>query len=176
MGSKGSKTTPVAVRAAAAALLAAALAAGLTPVSVLEVVHEDSGRLLWRTTVRPGSRVSLHYVNSLYHAPTAEQFVVDGQTLRLVEVATTAEAVMEYLRLDPPYRTRGGWLAADTSGPTLAALVTRIGDTGRQWLEVGGRTVPLHRVGVGEAVRIRVVRRPWVVAHLLPQAGIGEAP
>lgn len=164
MASKGFKAGP------------AGIGAALAPVPVLEVAREDSGRLLWRLPVRNGSRVRLHYVNSLYHAPTTEEFVVREGALRLVEVTTTAEAVMEYLRIDPPYRMVHGRLAAATSGPTVPALVTRIGQTGRQWLEVGDRLLPLYRVGVGEAVRIRVVRRPWAVAQLGPFAERPETP
>ncbi len=166
MASKGSKVVLRSGRAAAAGLAVAALAATLLPVPTLEVVHEDSGRLLWRVPVRAGTRVGLHYVNSLYHAPTSEHFVVDGLALRLVEVTTTAEAVMEYLRLDPPYQNRGGRLVAATSGPVLPALVTRIGQTGRQRLDVQGRSFALYQVGVGEAVRLQVVRRPWLLTRI----------
>lgn len=175
MASKGFKASPVGIGAAAAVLAAAALAA-LAPIPVLEVVHADGGRLLWRLPVRDGSRVRLHYVNSLYHAPTTEEFAVTADGLRLVEVTTTAEAVMEYLRIDPPYRVVHGRLAADTSGPTVPALVTRIGQTGRQWLEVDDRSLPLYRVGVGEAVRIRVVRRPRAVAQLYPFPELPKTP
>jgi hypothetical protein len=159
----------------AAALAGAALTAGM-PEPAVEVVHERTGRVLWRIPVHDGSRVALHYVNSLVHAPTSEQFVVDGRMLRLVEVTTTAEAVMEYLRLDPPYQVRGGWLVAPTSGPVLPVLVTRIGQTGRQWLDVDGRSLPLYEVGVGEAVRIQVVRRPRAVVRFQPHRQVQKTP
>jgi hypothetical protein len=42
---------------------------------------------------------------------------------------------------------------------------------GQQWLTLNGLEIPLHRTGVGEAVRVRLSRVPRLVAELTrPQA------
>jgi hypothetical protein len=101
--------------------------------------------------------VELRYTSSLFRVPVVERFTVAGGALRLVEVLSPAEAVFEYLRMDPPYAQRGPWLAARPHRPvTLPAVVTRIGQTGRQRLAVDGAELALFRAGAGEAVRVAV--------------------
>jgi uncharacterized protein (UPF0248 family) len=143
----------VAVGGAAAALLSA-------PVRVLEVRHVGDGRLLWRVPVHAGSTVELHYTNSIYNAATSERFAVHGEALRLMEVSSTKEAVLEYMRLDSAYEQREGRYVARVGGPTLASFTTRIGQTGQQRLAVEGAEIPLHRIGVGEAATVALTRLP----------------
>ncbi len=120
----------------------------------------DTGRLLWRLPVHDGTVVDLRYTSSLFRVPVIERFTVEGATLRLVEVLAPAEAVFEYLRMDPPYARREGWLAAAPPQPVrLASLVTRIGPTGQQRLVVDGTTLALYRAGTGQAVRIAAARQ-----------------
>lgn len=149
--------------AAAAALLSA-------PVRVLQVRHEGSGRVLWRVPVHTGSTVELHYTNSIYNAPTTERFAVLGETLRLVEVSTTREAVLEYMRIESPYERRDGRFVARVEGPTLVTFTTRIGQTGQQRLAVNGAEIPLYRIGVGEAATVALARLPrlLILAPRLP--------
>lgn len=130
------------------------------PATVLDVRHDVTGRLLWRVPVRAGSTVDLDYTNSLFNAPTTDRFVVNGGSLRLVEVSSTREAVLEHAGLAGPHKVRGGRFVAERPGPVLAELTIRIGQTGQQRLVVDGRDVPLYRAGVGEALHIRVVRIP----------------
>ncbi|MBM3470944.1 MAG: hypothetical protein FJX73_09150 [Armatimonadetes bacterium] len=145
-------------------MLAAAGAAWMMlPEPALEVTHVGSGRLLWRVALREGSRVNLSYTNSIHNAPTTELFVAEGGRLRLVEVATTREAVLEYLRLDPPYEARAGLLVAKTRGPALEGFTTRIGQTGQQRLTVDGAEFPLFSIGVGEAARLTLRRVPRAI-------------
>lgn len=144
----------------AAGALVLAAAALLTPVPVLEVTLEGTGRVLWRVPVHDRSVVELRYTSSLFRVPVVERFMVAGGVLRLVDVLSPAEAVFEYLRMDPPYARRGPWLAATPRQPVvLPAVVTRIGPTGRQRLVVDGTELALFRAGTGEAVRIAVERR-----------------
>jgi hypothetical protein len=135
---------------AAAALL-------LAPASVLEVADSATGRLLWRVRVRPGSRVDLHYINSLFNAPTTDRFVVEGKALRLVEINSTKEAVLLHAGLDGPFAASSGRFAAKRPGPRLDELTIRIGQTGQQRLAIDGEEVPLYRIGTGEAARVTVV-------------------
>lgn len=149
---------------AAAALL-------LTPVTVLQVTHDGTGRLLWRVPVGGGSRIDLNYTNSLFNAPTTDRFVIEGGALRLVEINSTKEAVLEHAGLAGPYETRAGRFAARRPGPTLTELTIRIGQTGQQRLVVAGREIPLYRIGVGEAVRVSVSRIPRALVLMQrPQA------
>lgn len=159
-------TGAAAVALAVSAVLVAAVALLLVPVHSLEVRDVHTGRLLWRATVADGSTVDLDYTNSIFNAPTTERFEVSGRSLRLVEVSSTQEAVLQYLALDPPYQYRDGRLVSGRHGPTVGELTIRIGQTGRQLLVVGGREIPLYRVGSGEAVRLTISRMPRVLVVL----------
>lgn len=148
---------------AASAVLVAAAALLLVPVHSLEVTDVHTGRILWRVPVADGSTVDLDYTNSIFNAPTTERFEVSGRSLRLVEISSTREAVLQYLALDPPYQSRDGRLVSRRHGPTVGELTIRIGQTGRQHLVVGGRKIPLYWVGTGEAVRLTISRMPRVL-------------
>lgn len=150
----------------AAVALAAAAAPLLAPISTLDVTHGGNGRLLWRVPVTNGTRIDLAYTNSLYNAPTTERFVIAGRLLRLEEISSTREAVLEYLALAPPYESRNGRLVSKRPGPSFAELTIRIGQTGQQRLVIEDQEVPLYRVGAGEAVRVRVSRAPRVMTLL----------
>ncbi len=152
------------MQAAAATTLATALAVAvallLAPVQALEVTKVSTGRLLWRVPAEAGATVDLEYTNSIFGAPTTERFEVSGRALRLVEISSTQEAVLQYLALDPPYQSRDGRLVSRRHGPFVGELTIRIGQTGQQRLMAGGREIPLYRAGDGEAVRLAVARRP----------------
>ncbi len=145
---------------AAAAATAAAAAYLLVPVPIIRIAHGGTGKVLWRVAVYDGAQVDLNYTNSLFDAPTTERFVVTGGLLRLTEISSTREAVLEYLVLEPPYEQRGDRVVSRRRGPFLSELTIRIGQTGQQRLVAGGRELPLYEVGTGEAVRITVSRVP----------------
>jgi hypothetical protein len=130
----------------------------LLPQTVLDVRDDVTRRLLWRVPAREGSTVDLDYTNSLFNAPATDRFVIQGSALRLVEISSTKEAVLEHAGLAGPHKVRGGRFVAERPGPVLAELTIRIGQTGQQRLVVDGRNVPLYRTGVGEALHIRVAR------------------
>jgi hypothetical protein len=146
------------------------------PVRVLEITHADTGRLLWRVPVGPGSTMTFHYTNSIYDAATSERFAVDGESLRLVEVSSTKEAVLEYMRLESPYELRGGRFVVRVGGPTLTTFTTRIGQTGQQRLVVDGIEIPLYRIGTGEAATITLTRLPRLIALARPLLMRQESP
>ncbi|MDQ7828164.1 MAG: hypothetical protein QN122_08040 [Armatimonadota bacterium] len=139
--------------------MAVALAGLARPVPVLTVTDEAGGRR-WLVPVEEGSPVVLEYVNSIWGAPTWERFVVRSGRLALVEVASTAEAVLEYHRLPAPYRREDGRLAAPVTGVTLDALTLRVGERGRPVLHVDGASLPLFDAGVGTGLRVEVRRLP----------------
>ncbi len=140
--------------------MAVAAAVLLVPVHSLEITEAGTNRLLWRVPAKDGETVDLEYTHSITGAPVTERFRVTGGGLRLVEIASTGEAALQYLAQDPPYESRGARLVSARDGPTVGELTIRIGQTGRQTLAVGGRTIPLYRAGEGEAVRLAVTRRP----------------
>lgn len=152
--------------AAAAVALAAAAAFLLISVPVLRVTRAESGEELWRVVVWNGAQIDLNYTNSLFDAPTTERFVVTGGLLRLVEISTTKQAVLEYLVLEPPYETRGDRVVSKRRGPMFGELIIRIGQTGQQRMVAGGQELPLFRVGTGEAVRARIVQTPRVLTFI----------
>jgi hypothetical protein len=158
---------------AATVALAAGAAFLLTSVSVLRVTHAETGEVLWDLVVQDGTQVDLDYTNSLFDAPTTERFVVTGGLLRLTEISTTKQAVLEYLVLEPPYETRGDRLVSKRRGPMFQDLAIRIGQAGQQRLVVGHRELPLYQVGTGESVRVRIVQRPRIVALI---RGLGGSP
>ena len=135
----------------------------LLPHTILDIRDDVTRRLLWRVPLREGSTVDLEYTNSLFNAPTTDRFVVQGRALRLVEISSTKEAVLEHAGLAGPHKIRAGRFVAERPGPVLAELTIRIGQTGQQRLVVDGRDMPLYRTGVGEAVHIRVARIPRVL-------------
>jgi hypothetical protein len=161
VASKGSRGLALVVAAVAAAAAATFL---LLPVPVLRVTEADTGRLLWRVVVANGSQVDLDYTNSLFDAPTTERFIVTGGLLRLAEISSTKQAVLEYLVLEPPYEERGGRFVSRRRGPLFADLTIRIGQTGQQRLVAGGREIPLYEVGTGGAVRVAVTETPRLIA------------
>ncbi len=167
MASRGSRRTRFWVATVA---VATALVLLLIPVGVLTITHEDTGRLLWRVVVGNGSQVELHYTNSLLNAPTTERFIVTEGLLRLVEINSTSQAVLEYLVLEPPYERRGDRVISKRRGPSFAELTIRIGQTGQQRFVIDNREIPLFRIGTGEAVRVRMLRMSRVQALLLRPA------
>jgi hypothetical protein len=150
----------------AAAIIVTIAAAVAFPITALDVRHADTGRLLWRVPVEPWSQIQLEYTHSLYNAPTAERFEPAARGLRLVEVSSTKEAVLEHLRLSPPYEPRGDRLVARADDRIHPRLTLRIGQAGQQRLLVDGRELPLYRVGTGEAVEMALLRVPRVVMWL----------
>lgn len=137
---------------------------GITALSVeaasryeLVVSHED-GQVLWRLPVLSGTTVTLIYTNSIYNARTEERFTVVPGRFALERVASESEAVLAYNGLAGPYKKEGALVAADIKR-VVPVLVLRIGQTGRQQLAVGTRTLPLYTAGIGMQVRVEI--RGW---------------
>ncbi len=165
MAPRGSRRTRFWVATTAVAIVLALL---LIPVGVLTITHAGTGRLLWRVIVGNGSQIELRYTNSRYDAPTTQRYIVTEGLLRLVEISSTSESVLEFLVLERPYELRGGQFVSKRRGPSFEQLTIRIGQAEQQTLFVDGRELPLHRAGVGEAVRVTLSRMPRALA-LLPR-------
>ncbi|MGH2348988.1 MAG: hypothetical protein ACRDFT_05920, partial [bacterium] len=107
-----------------------------------------------------GTPLVLANTNSIYNAPPEERLIVTAGGLRLTEVRSTSEAVLQYNALPPPYARRGAYLAATAHVELPALLPLRIGQTGRQSLIVGDRTLPLFTAGTGTRVTVEIRRLP----------------
>jgi hypothetical protein len=151
--------------------LIAAAAWLVWPVQVLRIVHVETRRLAWRVPVHNGTLIDLEYTNSLFLAPTTERFVVLNGLLRLTEISSTSQAVLEYLALEPPYERRGDRVVAKRPGLFFEELPIRIGQTGQQRLVVDGRQIPLYQVGTGEAVRVRIDNAPRLIQLVRARRG-----
>jgi hypothetical protein len=130
------------------------------------VVRDPDGRELLRAVVRAGDPVVLRYRNSLYGSLAEERFVVEGGSLRLVELAADERAV-----LDEYYETVGGaaalpasaraWRASPRTPLALTSLAIAATD-------LGGRTLLLRGHPPLELWRFVDDGRPTVVLTLEP--------
>lgn len=113
---------------------------------------------MWRVPVRLGGTVVLAYTNSIYGAPTEEHLIITPEGFTLTEVRSTSEAVLQYNALPPPYGRQGAYVVAAAHAELPASLALRIGETGRQRLIVGGRTLPLFSAGTGVRVTVEITQ------------------
>jgi hypothetical protein len=105
-----------------------------------------------------GEGFAIGYVHSVYHAPSAEVFTVEGRRFTMRAVVSTSENVLDYYALDGR-RSRtpdGAWvlrLAAPATYDELSLLTTSIG---RRTLIAGGRCLPLYPAEGARQVRLAV--------------------
>ncbi|HEX4817943.1 MAG TPA: DUF1850 domain-containing protein [Nonomuraea sp.] len=103
------------------------------------------------------------YVHSIYHAPSAEVFTVEGRRFTMRAVVSTSESVLDYYavagtRLRTP---AGAWvlrLAEPAAYEELSLLTTSIG---RRTLVAGGRCLPLYPESGAAEVRLAVEPTPF---------------
>ncbi|TMR10426.1 DUF1850 domain-containing protein [Nonomuraea turkmeniaca] len=98
------------------------------------------------------------YVHSIYRAPTAEVFTVEGRRFTMRAVVSANESVLDYYALEGARsRTRAGaWmlrLAEPATYEELSLLTTSIG---RRTLLAGGRCLPLYPDAGAAEVRLAV--------------------
>ena len=128
-------------------------------VEVLQVVNADRGRY-FQVKVKPGSRFTLSYINSIYLEPAAEDFEVGtGEEIILKGVRTKSLAVAHYYGFEEgreyyPVNRK------------MKSFSLRVGMSIPQTLDCGNRKVSLQEVGEkGDRVEVRVVR--MTLAHYL---------
>ncbi|MEV4112514.1 DUF1850 domain-containing protein [Nonomuraea sp. NPDC049695] len=104
---------------------------------------------------------SILYVHSVYKAPSAEVFTVEGRRFTMRAVVSADESVLDYYALDGT-RTRtpdGAWvlrLATPATYEELSLLTTSIG---RRTLASGGRCLHLYPASGAARVRLDVETR-----------------
>ncbi|MFI7639874.1 DUF1850 domain-containing protein [Nonomuraea sp. NPDC049400] len=114
---------------------------------------------------------SIRYVHSIYRAPSAEVFTVEGRRFTMRAVVSANESVLDYYALDGT-RTRasdGTWvlrLAAPATYEELSLLTTPIG---RRTLVSGGRCLPLYPASGAAEVRLAVEPRLAVRGEPCPR-------
>jgi hypothetical protein len=138
------------------ALLGTALAAGgagfLLKTAHLQLQNLDRPVTI-RVPVAPGASFSIIHVNSIYDAPVAEEFRVEGGALALTGVRTGHPGVREYYGFDD------GLEFHPVSRPA-GELRFLIGMLQPQILVCGQRRISFHDLGEnGERVRLRVIER-----------------
>ncbi|TDD01645.1 DUF1850 domain-containing protein [Nonomuraea deserti] len=107
---------------------------------------------------------AIAYVHSVYKAPSAEVFTVEGRRFTMRAVVSANDSVLDYYALDGTRaRTPEGlWvlrLAAPATYDGLSLLTTSIG---RRTLLAGGRCLPLYPASGAAQVRVAVRLTPDV--------------
>ncbi|KAB8190039.1 DUF1850 domain-containing protein [Nonomuraea phyllanthi] len=124
----------------------------------------DAARLTVNGLPVVSGAFSLLYVHSIYRAPSAELFTVEGRRFTMRAVVSTNDSVLDYYALDGTRgRTPDGlWvlrLAAPATYDELPLLTTSIG---RRTLASGGRCLPLYPAAGAARVRVAVRSGPAV--------------
>jgi hypothetical protein len=108
------------------------------------VVRDQDGDVLAVARLPASGSFAIEYRHSYYRVPARESFTADGSGFRMVEVASSSEAVLDYYELAGTKR-RGGWMRLIPSRPRHFERLPLIATpTGRRTLEVGGRRYPLY--------------------------------
>ena len=136
------------------------LVALLAPVPALVVEEGGSGRALARVALTDAP-VIVRYRHSLYDALTAEEFVVEGETLVLRRLSSERLAALEYYaRAEPPAAAPEGY-AIEGLAERHAVLPLLVGPVGQRTLVHGAQVVPLWALPAeGGRVRLRVGQAP----------------
>jgi hypothetical protein len=98
------------------------------------------------------------YVHSIYKAPSAEIFTVEGRRFTMWAVVSASENVLDYYALEGTRaRTRAGaWLLRLAKPATYAELSLLTTSIGRRTLVAGGRCLPLYSETGAAEVRLAV--------------------
>lgn len=171
-----------ALTAASAAAPAGALLAlvgalvAVAPVPVLAVLSEspEPGSPSVLLAVGDGASVALAYRHSLWGVTVVERLEVTADGLRLVQVEAPTPELDSYYHIPGAQLVREGELfrLEVPRGPVLPEVRVRATERGMRTLVVGGRCLPLRRVG--PQVLIRRVRVPrWQVWQASWKYGTG---
>jgi hypothetical protein len=121
-------------------------------VRVLQVVNADRARH-FQIMVKPASRFTLSYINSIYLEPAAEEFEVGaGDEIILKGVRTRSPAVAHYYGFEEgreyyPVNRK------------MKSFALRVGMSIPQTLDCGNRKISLQEMGEkGDRLEVRVVR------------------
>ncbi|MGP4104351.1 hypothetical protein [Nonomuraea sp. KM90] len=123
-----------------------------------------AGRLTVNGLPVVGGRFLIAYVHSVYHAPSAEVFTVEGRRFTMRAVLSLDESVLDYYALDGE-RARapgGGWVLRLAEPATYAELSLLSTSIGRRTLVSGGRCLPLYPATGAAEVRLALRLTPDV--------------
>ncbi|WP_433509689.1 DUF1850 domain-containing protein [Nonomuraea sp. CA-143628] len=105
----------------------------------------------------PSGVFAIGYIHSIYHAPSAEVFTVQGRRFTMRAVVSTSGGVLDYYALDGQRGHAAGlWtlrLAVPAIYDELPLIATPIG---RRTLIAGGRCLPLYPASGAAQVRLTV--------------------
>ncbi len=133
--------------AAVAAAVAIAFTAATAPRGRALLIRDADGAELARVVLSDDG-FGLRYRNSLYGSLVEERYRVDGDGLRLVELAADERAVLEeyYAAFDARHGGRGSaraWTVAVEAEPIALPLHVQATRLGQRTLLVDGSAVPL---------------------------------
>ncbi len=128
-------------------------------VRVLQIVNTDRSRR-FQILVKPASRFTLSYINSIYLEPAAEEFEVGGEEgIILKGVRTQSAAVADY------YGFQDGREYYPVNRK-MKSFFLRVGMSIPQTLDCGNRKISLQEMGgKGDRLEVKVVR--MTLAHYL---------
>lgn len=133
---------------------------GCASPSEVVVVAGADGTSVASAALPHDRRFALTYRHSVYGVEASEWFVAtcDGR-LRLAEVRSTSEAVLDYYALEGTRsRTDAGWRLQPSTSVAFDELPLVATPVGRRSLEVDGERLPLWRDdGEPRRLRLRVV-------------------
>jgi Domain of unknown function (DUF1850) len=145
---------------AAAAVVAATGVAGRDGGVPAVVVADERSREVASVPLPASGEFALRYRHSVYRAEVTETFAAAGDGFRLVAVASSSEAVLDYYELEGRRTTAGGWRRLEPAAhPRMDSLPLVATDVGRRTLEAGGRRLPLYTEG-GDPARLVLSVRP----------------
>ena len=151
---------PIALVALALLLTGAALAA---PVPVLTMTA-DSGQVV--AALDDGESLEYSYQQSIYLTQVFEDFVRDGDRLKMLRARSADVRAVEYFRWDGEIRQQDGLFTQDAPASDVAELVIRITPGRGQTLRTPRWTRDLDG-GFGDTVvRVRAERRPRIALLL----------
>ncbi|MEO3884672.1 DUF1850 domain-containing protein [Nonomuraea sp. B5E05] len=107
---------------------------------------------------------AIAYVHSVYKAPSAEVFTVEGRRFTMRAVVSASDSVLDYYALDGT-RSRtpeGLWVLRLASPATYDGLSLLTTSIGRRTLLAGGRCLPLYPASGAAQVRVAVRLTPDV--------------
>ncbi|GAA2825391.1 DUF1850 domain-containing protein [Nonomuraea rubra] len=110
------------------------------------------------------------YVHSIYRAPSAELFTVDGPRFTMRAVVSVNEGVLDYYAVEGErVRLPGGlWLLRLAEPATYEELSLLTTSIGRRTVISGGRCLPLYPASGAGEVRLSLVHTRRVTSRPCP--------
>ncbi|MCX7840232.1 MAG: hypothetical protein N2559_12395 [Anaerolineae bacterium] len=123
----------------------------------IELTDAETARVIWATTVRDGTPITLTWHNSLFDLDVIEEFVTENGVLIQTAVTFTdprgvPPPIVAPSDVDDLYHTGGAFHARGLRRP-FTRIVYRIGEIGNPKMTIGAHTIEFKRaVGFGGSI------------------------